>query len=97
VLVGLTSTSSVIEVQDHGPGIPSDAAERVFERFYRADPSRTRSPGRGGGTGLGLSIVASIAARHGGTVRHRPTAGGGATFRVELPRTAADPAPAPDA
>ena len=97
VLVGLTSTSSVIEVQDHGPGIPPDAAERVFERFYRADPSRTRSPGRGGGTGLGLSIVASIAARHGGTVRHRPTAGGGATFRVELPRSAPGPAPAPDA
>ncbi|WP_237565567.1 sensor histidine kinase [Ornithinimicrobium cavernae] len=86
VLVGQTEDRAVIEVADHGPGIPPDAAARVFERFYRADPSRSREPGRGGGTGLGLSIVASIVARHGGTVRHQPTPGGGATFRVELPR-----------
>lgn len=87
VLVGQTPATAVIEVQDHGPGIPPEAASRVFERFYRADPSRSRGAGRGGGTGLGLSIVASIVARHGGTVHHRPTPGGGATFRVDLPRT----------
>jgi two-component system OmpR family sensor kinase len=85
VLVGTEGALAVIEVQDHGPGITPEIAERVFERFFRADPSRTWSSGRGG-TGLGLSIVASIAARHQGTVRHRPTPGGGATFRVELPR-----------
>ncbi len=79
----------VVEVRDHGPGIPPDVADRVFERFYRADPSRAR--GNGGGTGLGLAIVAAIVSRHGGTVRHRPTPGGGATFRVELP---ASPQPA---
>ncbi|MCK0110848.1 HAMP domain-containing histidine kinase [Ornithinimicrobium sp. F0845] len=94
VLVGQTPTAAVIEVQDHGPGIPPEAASRVFERFYRADPSRSRGAGRGGGTGLGLSIVASIVGRHGGTVRHRPTPGGGATFRVELPRTVQLAAPA---
>ena len=85
VLVGRTNDRAIVEVVDHGPGITPDAAARVFERFYRADPSRSRGPGRGGGTGLGLSIVASIVARHGGSVRHRETEGGGATFRVELP------------
>lgn len=94
VLIGQTEDRAVLDVADHGPGIPPESAARVFERFYRADPSRTRGPGRGGGTGLGLSIVASIVARHGGTVSHRPTPGGGATFRVELPRRAAVAAPA---
>jgi len=94
VLVGQTAAAAVVEVQDHGPGIPPEAATRVFERFYRADPSRSRGAGRPGGTGLGLSIVASIVGRHGGTVRHRQTPGGGATFRVELPRTAPFTAPA---
>ncbi|WP_420747696.1 sensor histidine kinase [Ornithinimicrobium sp. Y1847] len=76
----------VVEVRDHGPGVPEDLAERVFERFYRADKSRSRESG---GTGLGLAIVAAIVARHRGTVRHHPTPGGGATFRVELPAAAA--------
>lgn len=88
VFVGQTDSRAVVEIADHGPGISPEAAQRVFERFYRADPSRTRGPGRGGGTGLGLSIVASIVARHGGSVTHRPTPGGGATFRVDLPRQA---------
>nr|WP_306237857.1 HAMP domain-containing sensor histidine kinase [Ornithinimicrobium sp. HY1745] len=88
VLVGQTDTAAIIEIADHGPGISPEATQRVFERFYRADPSRTRGPGSSGGTGLGLSIVASIVSRHGGTVSHRPTPGGGATFRVELPRRA---------
>ena len=93
VAVGQTNGVAVVEVADHGPGIPPEAAQRVFERFYRADPSRTRGPGRGGGTGLGLSIVASIVVRHGGRVSHRPSPGGGATFRVELPRHATVSAP----
>jgi two-component system OmpR family sensor kinase len=73
----------VLEVRDHGPGLEEEQSDKVFERFYRADPSRQR--GRGGGTGLGLSIVAAVAAQHGGTVRTSTTAGGGATFRVWLP------------
>jgi two-component system OmpR family sensor kinase len=57
----------------------------VFERFYRADPARSRS---GGGTGLGLSIVAAIAAAHGGRASLDTTPGSGTTFRVDLPCTA---------
>ena len=82
VALGVDSARCVVEVRDHGEGIDPDTAERVFERFYRADAGRTRERG---GSGLGLAIVATIVARHGGTVRHTPTAGGGATFRVELP------------
>ncbi len=76
-------TSAVLEVRDHGPGLPPDEAGRIFERFYRVDSSRRR--GTGGGSGLGLSIVAAVTAAHGGTVGVRPTPGGGATFRVTLP------------
>jgi two-component system OmpR family sensor kinase len=69
-------------VADEGPGIQPEAQERVFERFWRADPGRTR---KRGGTGLGLSIVASIVAAHGGTVDLASTPGRGATFTVRLP------------
>lgn len=73
---------TTLEVADNGPGIPDEAAPSVFERFYRADPARSRTTG---GSGLGLSIVAAIAEAHGGTAEHVPTKGGGATFRVTLP------------
>ena len=73
---------SVLELRDHGPGISDKDSPKIFERFYRADSSRTRDTG---GTGLGLAIVAAIVGAHGGTVRHRPTPGGGATFVIELP------------
>jgi two-component system OmpR family sensor kinase len=82
---------AVIEVADHGPGIPAAARGRIFERFHRADPERSRDQG---GSGLGLSIVAGVVAAHGGRVGVTDTPGGGATFRVELPVTAAA-APAP--
>ena len=72
----------VLEVEDHGPGLPPEQAERVFERFYRADPARTRADG---GTGLGLAIVAGLVAAHGGTVELETAPGEGATFRVTLP------------
>ncbi|WP_127573358.1 sensor histidine kinase [Georgenia faecalis] len=72
----------VVEVRDHGPGIPDEHAERVFERFYRLDDSRARTSG---GTGLGLAIVAAVVAAHGGTVRVLPTPGGGTTVHIELP------------
>lgn len=74
----------VIEVRDHGLGIPAELREKVFERFFRADNSRNRETG---GSGLGLAIAKSIVERHGGTIVATETPGGGATFRVELPTT----------
>jgi two-component system OmpR family sensor kinase len=73
---------SVIEVRDHGPGVPEEEAARIFERFYRADTSRTRETG---GSGLGLAIVAAIVGSHSGTVQATRTDGGGATLVVSLP------------
>ncbi|MCP2260680.1 two-component system, OmpR family, sensor kinase [Streptoalloteichus tenebrarius] len=77
----------VLEVVDRGPGLTREQAERVFERFYRGDPARTRPHSRTGygGTGLGLSIVDAIVTAHRGRVEYLPTPGGGATFRVTLP------------
>ncbi|HKT03234.1 MAG TPA: ATP-binding protein [Rugosimonospora sp.] len=79
----------VVEVADAGPGLSADQAERVFERFYRADPARTRRSGPDGaprtGAGLGLAIVAALVAAHDGTVEVDSTPGSGATFRVRLP------------
>ena len=72
--------AAVLEVVDSGPGMPAEQAERVFERFYRADPARSR-----GGTGLGLAIVAGLVEAHGGSVSVDTAPGEGATFRVLLP------------
>lgn len=82
---------SVIEVRDHGPGISEEDASKVFERFYRADTSRTRETG---GSGLGLAIVAAIVGSHGGSVRVENTDGGGATLVVSLPHRSETPTPA---
>lgn len=71
-----------IEVIDHGEGVPEQIREQIFQRFWRADTSRTRETG---GSGLGLSIVASIVDLLHGTVEVHDTPGGGATFRVSLP------------
>ena len=73
--------AAVIEVVDHGPGLSQEQAQRVFERFYRADPARSHD----GGTGLGLAIVAALVAAHNGTVEVDTLPGRGATFRVVLP------------
>jgi len=78
--------SVILEVADDGPGLYPADAEKVFERFYRADPSRNRNQG---GTGLGLSIVAAVAEAHGGRARVESTPGHGARFWVELPATPA--------
>ncbi|HVH53869.1 MAG TPA: HAMP domain-containing sensor histidine kinase, partial [Actinomycetota bacterium] len=72
----------LLTVADEGPGLPAEVATRAFERFYRGDPSRSRSMG---GAGLGLSIVAAIVESHGGTVNVRSEEGAGATFEVRLP------------
>lgn len=83
ICVGTTDSSVLLEVRDTGPGLSAEEAEHVFERFYRADSSRTRESG---GSGLGLSIVSALVAAHGGTVTVDSVAGEGATFRVEIPR-----------
>lgn len=74
--------TAVLEVRDHGPGIPAEHAERVFERFFRVDASRNRDSG---GSGLGLAIVAAIVGRLGGTAEVLDTPGGGLTVRITLP------------
>ncbi|TDC30010.1 HAMP domain-containing sensor histidine kinase [Micromonospora sp. KC213] len=80
---------AVVEVADTGPGLTPEQAERVFERFYRADAARTRRANGMTSTGLGLAIVAALVAAHHGTVEVTDTPGGGATFRVRLPLAAA--------
>ncbi|MEH1012888.1 HAMP domain-containing sensor histidine kinase [Micromonospora sp. CPCC 206060] len=84
-LRGESGNTAVVEVVDTGPGLSPEQAERVFERFYRADAARTRRAGGATGTGLGLAIVAALVAAHHGSVEVLPTPGGGATFRVRLP------------
>lgn len=71
-----------VRVVDHGPGIPPDQRERVFDRFTQVEASQTRSVG---GTGLGLSIVRSLTEAMGGRADVDETPGGGATFIVDLP------------
>ncbi|MBW3645453.1 MAG: hypothetical protein KY441_08120 [Actinobacteria bacterium] len=71
-----------IDVRDSGIGIPARDLERVFERFYRVDPARSRQTG---GTGLGLSIVRHVATNHGGDVRVASREGEGSTFTLRLP------------
>ena len=80
--------SVVLEVEDHGVGIPAEDVSRVFERFYKVDKARVRG---GGGTGLGLAIARHIAEDHGGEVSVTSVEGAGSTFRVTLP--AAPPVP----
>ena len=69
-----------LEVRDAGPGLPPASEERIFERFYRADPARS-----GDGTGLGLSIARAIVMAHGGTIRATNAETGGAVVTVDLP------------
>jgi two-component system OmpR family sensor kinase len=82
--VGVDRSGSygVISIVDHGEGIPPQLREKIFQRFWRADTSRTRETG---GSGLGLAIVAGIVAKHDGHVEVLETPGGGATFRVSIP------------
>jgi two-component system OmpR family sensor kinase len=75
-------TVATLTVADEGPGMSAEDAARVFERFFRGDPSRNRN---NGGTGLGMAIAAAIVAGHGGTLDLETEPGQGSTFRVELP------------
>lgn len=86
----------LIAVTDEGIGIDPSEHNRIFERFYRSDPARSRATG---GTGLGLAIVKHIAGNHGGRVEVSSMPGNGATFTLTLPSvtaTAEIPEPAPD-
>ncbi|WP_378145384.1 sensor histidine kinase [Cnuibacter sp. UC19_7] len=87
-----TRRVAILDVIDHGEGIPPQIREKIFQRFWRADTSRARETG---GSGLGLAIVASIVATHQGTVEALETPGGGATFRVTLPLVPVPGSPAP--
>jgi heavy metal sensor kinase len=71
---------AVLEIRDHGPGIDPAERERIFARFYRADPARER-----GGTGLGLPLVRSLVLLHGGRIDVESAPGGGTVFRVRVP------------
>lgn len=72
----------VIEISDNGIGIPESDLEKVFERFYRVDPSRDRTKG---GTGLGLALARQVAALHSGAVEAESRTGRGTTLRFRLP------------
>jgi two-component system, OmpR family, sensor kinase len=80
---------AMLDIVDHGEGVPPQIREKIFQRFWRADTSRTRATG---GSGLGLAIVSGIVASHKGTVEVLDTPGGGATFRVTLPLLPTDTA-----
>ena len=77
--------SVTLEVDDHGPGLNKEQADRVFERFYRADQARRRTTG---GAGLGLAIVKALVAAHGGTTGVETVPGEGARFWITLPLAA---------
>src|SRR5439155_18165220 len=74
--------AAVLTVSDTGSGIASRDLDRIFERFYRADPARSRETG---GTGLGLAIVKHVAESHSGEVTVRSVLGAGSTFTARLP------------
>ncbi len=82
VVLDATPEDVVLEVADFGPGLPAEGRERIFNRFYRADPARSRDRG---GAGLGLSIIHAIVTAHGGSVSALDTDPTGTTFRVMLP------------
>src|SRR5205807_470900 len=87
VTVAASEQSITVAVDDSGPGIPADHIDHVFERFYKADPSRSR----GGGSGLGLAIARENAHLHGGDIAVETMLGRGSRFTFTLPRRSAPP------
>ncbi len=84
IALSLTQQGSTVRITvcDHGPGVPPEYRERIFEPFFRLPGASERV----GGVGLGLSLVKSIAERHGGRVQCTDRPGGGACFEVSLPQ-----------
>ncbi|RLQ80384.1 sensor histidine kinase [Salinibacterium amurskyense] len=82
-MASLTEAEAIVSIVDYGPGIPEDERDKIFQPFYRSDPSRVRSSHDG--AGLGLAVTLEIAIQHHGSVQLRPTPGGGATFALHLP------------
>jgi two-component system sensor histidine kinase SenX3 len=84
VTINTSVVNGILEISviDQGIGIEDKDTERIFERFYRVDPARSRETG---GTGLGLSIVKHVALNHGGTVSVWSSLGVGSTFNIKLP------------
>ncbi|HEY1516538.1 MAG TPA: HAMP domain-containing sensor histidine kinase [Solirubrobacteraceae bacterium] len=82
ISVAREGDQAVLEVRDHGPGLPADGGDHVFERFWRSEGGRSR--GRGG-AGLGLAIVKAIVEAHHGEIHAYNASDGGAVFRVSLP------------
>lgn len=82
--IGVSQVDGIVEiaVTDQGVGIPEDELDRVFERFFRSDPARSRNTG---GSGLGLSIVKHVVQNHGGDIRVWSQPGNGSTFTIRLP------------
>jgi two-component system sensor histidine kinase SenX3 len=78
----LSDGTAELSVADQGIGIPERDLERIFERFYRVDPARSRATG---GTGLGLAIVKHVMAAHNGKVTVRSVDGAGSTFTLFIP------------
>jgi signal transduction histidine kinase len=87
VTLGATGAEVSLTVTDAGPGIPPEHLDHVFERFYKADPSRSR----GGGSGLGLAIARENARLHGGDITVRSEPGRGTTFTCRIPRRSSAP------
>ncbi|MEP6590218.1 MAG: ATP-binding protein [Gemmatimonadota bacterium] len=85
VRVGRDGSASILRVIDAGPGIPPEQLPHVFERFYRGDPARYRSPAGTSGSGLGLSIARWIADAHGATLTLDPAEGGGTVATARFP------------
>lgn len=79
---------ALVRIADNGPGVPDADLPRLFERFWRSDPSRSRTTG---GSGLGLAIARQIVEAHGGHIHAEPTPGGGLTIAFWLPASAAQP------
>jgi signal transduction histidine kinase len=75
----------MLEIQDTGAGIPPETLPHVFERFYRADSSRTRQSSQMGGSGLGLSLARELVEAHGGTIAISSSVGQGTTVTLRLP------------